>query len=124
MNLFVYGTLQRGYGNNRRLGGATFLGKAVTQKPYVLFDGGFPYAVPISDKFPLLPVIGEVYEVEQHHIDSCDRLEGHPSWYQRKTIQALVNNKLIDTYIYEMPSLSPDRYRLCNTKDDMYYWSG
>ncbi len=125
MKLFVYGTLQRGYGNNYRLAGATFLGKAVTQKPYVLFNGGFPYAVPVSvvEEFPLLPVMGELYEVEQHHIDSCDRLEGHPSWYHRKTIQVTVKGGLVDTFIYEMPSLSPDRYRLCNTKDNMYYWA-
>ncbi len=127
MNLFVYGTLQRGYGNNHRLNGATFLGKAVTLTRYVLFNGGFPYAVPVSpdpQSFPLLPVMGEVYKVEDHHIEACDRLEGHPGWYQRKTIQAMINNRLVDTYIYEMPSLPPDRYRLCNTKDDIYYWSG
>ncbi len=127
MNLFVYGTLQRGYGNNRRLDGATFLGKAVTLTPYVLFNGGFPYAVPEDPDvdLPALPVMGEVYEVEDHHIEACDRLEGHPNWYQRKPILARVGEEVVGTYIYEMPRLDHLRYRLCNVSDQgYYYWSG
>lgn len=135
MKLFVYGTLQQGWGNNRLLNGATFLGKALTKKPYVLFNGGFPYAVPVSpdeSMFPLLPVMGEVYEVEQRHVDVCDYLEGHPSWYQRTNIRAFINPGVeyedqpsVEVMIYEMPRLDRyQHYHLCNTKDNMYYWSG
>lgn len=127
MKLFVYGTLMRGYGNNRRLDGATFLGKAVTLKSYVLFNGGFPYAVPVSPDpqgFPLLPVMGEVYEVEDHHIEACDRLEGHPDWYQRRVITANMDNRCIATCIYEMPRLDHLSYHLCNVSDQgHYYWA-
>ena len=123
MKLMVYGTLQSGHGNNRLLYGAEFLGPAITNKPYVLFHCGFPKAVPFSidpEKYPLLPVIGEVYEVDGSQLARCDMLEGHPSWYRREPIYARLNGAVEEVHIYEMKEWQ-ERAPLCNIIDNKYY---
>lgn len=125
MKLFVYGTLQRGYWNNTLLRGATLFSEGLTVKPYVLFNCGFPKAVPFvpvdaSFEAPLLPVSGELWDVEDHHIERCDRLEGHPNWYIRKEIDVSVSDgRTYKSYIYEMPEWQDNP--LCNIIDNMYY---
>lgn len=128
MKLFVYGTLQKGHWNNSLLRGATFFSKGVTVKPYVLFQCGFPKAVPsLPDPAPdgvrLLPVMGELWDVEDHHIQRCDRLEGHPDWYIRREIQVRVEyGREISAFIYEMPEWQ--NAPLCTIIDDEYYQWG
>lgn len=110
MKLFVYGTLKSKYGNNRLLQGATFLGEAVTVKEYFLGSGGIPYAIPNApDGKKMLPIMGEVWEINEEHLRRCDNLEGHPSFYTRTTID--VNflddgggspDVVVPAYIYEM----------------------
>lgn len=127
MKLMVYGTLQRGHWNNRLLEGAQYIGKAITRKPYVLYHCGFPMAVPHSinpERLPLLPIIGEVYEAGIDNVLRCDRLEGHPDWYQRTKIVAEVNGEEHEVFIYEMPT-PPAHQQLCSIVDNMYYqWVG
>lgn len=125
MKLFVYGTLQRGYGNNRLLAGATFLGPAVSLKPYVLFNCGFPYAVPFTkneEKFPLLPITGEVYGVDETILRGCDRLEGHPNWYKRTYINVVRDDEEEEVMIYEMNTW--EEYRLSSISNSVYCWAG
>lgn len=126
MKLFVYGTLKKAYGNNVLLSGAKFIGEAITYKPYVLFNCGFPKAVPFSrdeEKFPMLPVIGEVFEIDGYHLSRCDSLEGHPDWYVRKEVKVyLPHLEQEDTVmIYEMPEW-PSHGSLCTIKDNNYVW--
>lgn len=125
MKLMVYGTLKQGYGNNVLLRGAKFLGEAITQKRYVLINSGFPYAVTLTkdeEQFPMLPVIGEVYEINEQHLRSCDSLEGHPNWYRRDTIQAvMVSGEVEDVMIYEMNEW-PEGRRACNVVNGSYQW--
>jgi len=124
--LFVYGTLKQGYSNNVLLRGAKFLGPAITKKNYVLFNCGFPKAVTLSldkEAYPMLPVIGELYEVEDNHIRSCDQLEGHPDWYRRDVIEAtlLATNETFDTNIYEMNEWVGNRLT-CKVVNGAYEW--
>jgi len=124
MKLMVYGTLQQGYWNNRLLAGARFIGQAVTNKEYVLFDCGFPMAVTAPTKYKPLPIIGEVYEVTQEQLERCDRLEGHPNWYKRELISARLGDRDEEVFIYEMPE-KPSSVSLCNIVDNRYYrWVG
>jgi len=86
MLVFVYGTLKRGYGNNRLLQeiGAVFLGMTTTATP--TFDlvtlGPFPG---LSEGKYL--VSGELYRIEDAGLAMLDRLEGHPTFYCRHSIQ-------------------------------------
>lgn len=123
MKLLVYGTLQQGYWNNRLLDGSDYVGKALTKSKYVLFDCGFPKAVPFSlneGKYPLLPVMGEVYEANEANILRCDRLEGHPDWYIRKKIGVTIDGVDDEAYIYEMPEWQQGS-PLSDIVDNMYY---
>lgn len=123
--IFVYGTLKRGHGNNYLLGESPLLGQALTLTPFVLFNCGFPMAVPFTRdaaKAPLLPVMGEVYQVDETTLRRLDSLEGHPDWYERKPVQAVVAGKEQEVELYVMPDwqsrpLSP-------IMNDMYCWTG
>jgi gamma-glutamylcyclotransferase (GGCT)/AIG2-like uncharacterized protein YtfP len=83
MLVFVYGTLKRGYGNNRLIDGP-FVGYAHTNPEFELLHlGGFPGMVEGSSV-----IGGEVYNVK--NIAPLDRLEGHPHFYERRQIQVFV----------------------------------
>lgn len=86
--LFVYGTLQLGCANNRILvaGGARFSGPALTVPTFTLRaygHGGFP----VMSRGGATSVMGEVFEINHKTLADCDRLEGHPRFYQRETIE-------------------------------------
>jgi len=82
--VFVYGTLKDGLSNNRLLRSATFVGRGITVHPYTMFDtGGFPVVFQETAKHN---VFGEVYEIDDDTLHSLDRLEGHPSFYERREV--------------------------------------
>lgn len=88
--VFVYGTLKDGFGNNRLLKSAEFIGRACTVLPYVMLDtGGFPVVFQDGGKHN---VSGEVYEVDDQTLAMLDRLEGHPSFYERRQIEVDVED--------------------------------
>lgn len=102
MLIMVYGTLKKGYWNNRLLSGAEFVGEALTKKTYTMHGHGVPFINPDRDG---LPVKGEVYRIdEKRHLPDLDRLEGHPNTYTRTTIDAqlLSNGEEVLVDIYEM----------------------
>lgn len=98
--VFVYGTLLRGEGNHGLLASARFIGAAKTRPEFSFHDlGGCPGL--IADLPPPLSqqaVTGEVYEVTVFTLRTLDRLEGHPTFYQRKPIE-LASGALVMTYI-------------------------
>ena len=81
VKLFVYGTLKRGERNNSRLAGATYLGNAVSEDTYVMHAGGFPMIW--DSEIDGRPVRGEIYNINDAILKSCDQLEGHPRFYKR-----------------------------------------
>lgn len=82
--VFVYGTLKDGFSNNRLLSAADFVGRGCTVKPYVMMDtGGFPVVFQETAK---ANVAGEVYEVDGQTLKALDRLEGHPSFFERREV--------------------------------------
>lgn len=125
MKIMVYGTLKKAYGNHRIIKGSTFLGNAVTKGKYVLYDCGFPMAViPKGEtEYPVLPIMGEVYEVDEEAANRCDRLEGHPNWYCRKQINVDMNGEEVSVWMYEMIS-EPRATRLSNISNGIYNWLG
>lgn len=82
--VFVYGTLKDGLSNNVLLRSATFVSRGCTVKPYIMYDtGGFPVVFQETEKHN---VSGEVYEVDDQTLQRLDRLEGHPSFFERREI--------------------------------------
>lgn len=86
----VYGTLKRGFGNNRLLRNATFLGTHTTEPKYTMHSaGGFPIVVTGGNT----AIKCELFATEdQNTIDMVNSLEGFNSkgdpynWYDRETI--------------------------------------
>lgn len=121
MKLFVYGTLKRGWHNNHLLQEAIFLYEAVTITPYVLFNCGFPKAVALTgDKTPL-PVMGEVYDINEQILARCDRLEGHPNWYVRETVSVVTTKGVVkQVFMYIMPEWQSQP--VCDVVDGCYVY--
>lgn len=70
----------RGLKYSHLMEGAAFLGPAVTEEPYELFDlGPFPAASPGGE----LALRGELYRVDDGILRRLDELEGHPDLYCR-----------------------------------------
>lgn len=88
INVFVYGTLRRGFGNHEYLLSHAPLVEEIDLRGYEMWagqGGGIPVIRSSSDASSL--VHGEVYEVDERTLQGLDRLEGHPDWYVRTEIQ-------------------------------------
>lgn len=93
--VFVYGTLRQGQPNHYHLRGQTFLGTARTQALYHLVSLG-PYPAMVEEGSTV--VVGELYQVDRRGLAGLDRLEGHPDFYRRQTIE-LEDGTLAQTYL-------------------------
>lgn len=84
MFVFVYGSLKKGYGNNRLLEFATLIGSdETTSEDYELRCWG---AYPAVYKGGVTSIKGEVYEIDDNILRSLDSLEGYPSFYNRELV--------------------------------------
>lgn len=101
---FVYGTLKRGYGNNRILqqsSTAEFIEEAVTEPKFNLYHlGGFPGVTENGET----AVHGEIWAVsDQETKRRLDMLEGYrkdapkQGLYDKKIIN--INNKKVNIYL-------------------------
>jgi len=101
---FVYGTLKRGYGNNRILQQsptAKFIEEGVTKPEYNLYHlGGFPGVTENGET----AVQGEIWEVSDDYTKRrLDMLEGYiesaptEGLYNKKIIE--INNKQVNIYL-------------------------
>jgi len=72
MFVFVYGSLKKGFHNNRVLGDAQLVGTGNIDGYDMYSLGGYPGIVVGSGN-----VKGEVYEITDKHLPWLDRLEGY-----------------------------------------------
>jgi gamma-glutamylcyclotransferase (GGCT)/AIG2-like uncharacterized protein YtfP len=93
--VFTYGTLLRGEANHDLLARARFVAEARTQPCFELFDLG-PF--PAMSARGQTAVVGEIYAVDDATLVRLDRLEGHPSFYQRTRIR-LDDGREVQTYL-------------------------
>ena len=84
--VFCYGSLKRGFGNHRLLDTSTFVGEAITEARYTMIPLGFFPGVIQSGN---TSIRGELYDVDEVTLRRLDRLEGHPTFYQRQEIDVL-----------------------------------
>ena len=120
--VFVYGTLKRGFCNHALLDEAEFIGEATTVEPFGFYLGADDYApevegIPYLYQHPkvtdeAMSVHGEVWEISPTILRQLDRLEGHPNWYRRESIQVQMNSEdLMEVHAYLRPGSPPDAYR-------------
>ena len=86
--LFVYGTLRRGHANHDRLAGSRFVGPGRTAGRHAMFVDGFPY---LAAGPAVHHVRGEVYAVDAATLAVLDQLEGHPTWYERRPVDVVLD---------------------------------
>lgn len=88
--LAVYGTLRSRQGINKSWGGVledqVRLGEAVLPNEYAIFDlGSFPCVSKVEEPVDN-PTVCEVYQVDERALAGCDRIEGHPDFYERRLV--------------------------------------
>lgn len=132
--VFVYGTLKRGYGNNRVLLDSEFIGEAVTvDRNLVLTNCGFPFMIENPQREAVrgstAPVLGEVYLVSQLSvIEALDRLEGVPDLYMRyaKSVRLLDSGREVHCFMYIAAGDNGIGYPLCDKVEvdgqEVYEW--
>lgn len=106
VNVFVYGTLKRGYGNNRCLGNeAKYIGTAVTTVKYPMLDGGFPYLLDKPNEGHIIK--GEMWQIPvKQLLSEVDRLEGYPTHYVRRVIEVATTGGAHKAVAYFKASVS------------------
>lgn len=100
--IFVYGTLRSTESRSSVLTNSKFIGEYKSLQKYTMVNlGNFPG---IFDE-GTTQIFGEVYSVENDVLETLDRIEGHPDFYQRKPILLSNFNKTVFAYFLEK-----DRY--------------
>jgi gamma-glutamylcyclotransferase (GGCT)/AIG2-like uncharacterized protein YtfP len=97
--VLVYGTLKRGFSNNRVMfdngGDAQLVSRAITREKFYLADGGFPMATRRAASGGLADfagqIVGEVWAMNGAAFANCDRLEGHPRFYTRQKVKVVLD---------------------------------
>lgn len=93
----VYGTLKRGFNNNRVLADSEFIGECYSENKFTMYS--------INDWFPGVIEDGEasikleVFKVVDSEIaNNLDRLEGYPDMYCKTTINTVFGKATM--YVY------------------------
>jgi gamma-glutamylaminecyclotransferase len=93
-NVFVYGTLKKGFPNHQTgMAGAVYVGRVRTIVAFPLVVGGRWFSPSLIDELGVgHRVFGELYEVGDQKLELLDSMEGtqHPHGYRRITVK-LVN---------------------------------
>jgi Leucine-rich repeat (LRR) protein/gamma-glutamylcyclotransferase (GGCT)/AIG2-like uncharacterized protein YtfP len=88
IEIFVYGTLKKGFWYNEQLlKDAKFIGKATTEEKYPMIseNGQYPYLI---DKEGYGKKIeGEIYRINSDILNDIDLVEGYPKHYSRREIK-------------------------------------
>ena len=97
--VFIYGTLKRGERNHGLLAGEQFIGEAVTEPLYRLYDCG-AYPALVEDAADGRAVCGEVYLVGPATLRRLDVLEDAPRLYQFLPVRLADFDRPVKAYLY------------------------
>mgnify|MGYP005826791853 FL=1 len=114
--LFVYGTLKRGFGNNRIISHTEFVGSAISLDRFDVSGWGFPCAY-LNPEGKLLQ--GEIFKLSEHDFISTDGLEGNGFLYQREIREFNCNGKILRAWIYIIINPDNNTYK---TNSDVINW--
>lgn len=109
IRVFVYGSLKSQCGNNVLLQqvGAKCMGHdSITGEFTMMSFGGFPGVVrtPAAEGTTpqLTTIYGELYMMDAEGLASCDMLESHPDWYERRKFRTDVLDR--NAWMYTLPA--------------------
>ena len=109
IRVFVYGSLKSQCGNNVLLQqvGAKCMGHdSITGEFDMMSFGGFPGVVRTPSTAETLPqlttIYGELYMMDEEGLASCDILESHPDWYERRKYRTDVLDR--NAWMYTLPA--------------------
>lgn len=89
INVFVYGTLKRGFYNHTLLENSEFIAKVITKEKYPMLNAEeyFPYLI---NKMGIGHNIkGELFKIDDETFAKLDMLEGYPDLYTRENIKVI-----------------------------------
>lgn len=89
MNIAVYGTLKKGFGNHGYLSNSELICVGETKEKFAMYKRGIPFVVK-DEKISNIKV--EVYKVDKETLRMLDALEGHPAWYKREPLTIISND--------------------------------
>jgi len=100
--VFIYGTLKRGFSNHRRLQVVgTFLKEVTTDDVFDLKMNFFPclFKEPLTSNSSPKHIKGELWSVYKRKLKILDKFEGHPTLFKRGKI--MVEGQEVWTYFYQ-----------------------
>lgn len=103
--MFAYGMNTNTSGMATRCPGAVSLGHAILPR----HEFRFAVHADVLEN-PEHEVHGVLWEITPEHLESLDRLEGYPYYYNRKEVTVLSGNKEIKALVYFMLDGNPDDY--------------
>ena len=104
-NIFVYGTLKKGFGLDYYLESSAYVGKAKISGALLYSFGSIPYVVETNNEEDV--VYGEVYMVEQVDGEIIDSIELASGYYVLKREAELDNGDKFECDVYFRP---PSKY--------------
>ncbi len=106
-NLFVYGTLKRGFPLHHHINGSRFIGEGILEG-YVMYSlGSYPGILPQEGAV----VKGELYETDARALSRIDRIEEEGSLYKRDLVPARLRDGIVKrcwVYVLSPHHFSPE----------------
>lgn len=108
-SLFTYGTLRVDEPNSEILKHhSKFQETCITLDKYIMVtqnSKSFPFVFPSSFwpemEINAVNIVGDLYKVTKTGLGRCDKLEGHPTWYERTPVVVKnIRNEIIQTEMY------------------------
>ena len=98
INIFVYGSLKRGFRNHHFLATSRFIGIGTTGRDFDLLDlGYFPAAIRPGE----FAIKGELFAIDRRTLNTLDFLEGNGVFYQRERHPIIVQEAgQVNAWIY------------------------
>ena len=100
-NIFVYGTLKKGFSNHFYLENSRYLGIGKTIPKYQMYPSKnylFPFLLKSE---PNNNIVGEIYEINEKTLIELNALEDFPNMYLKELIEIELENKeIIKAFIY------------------------
>ena len=105
-HVVAYGSLKRGFGNHRLLESSELVHEEVSFTGTMADLGGIPCVTQHGNT----TLKGEMYSVDEETLARLDRLEGHPSFYERKRVHTSGGEAWI--YLIDEPHYYEDGRRI------------